>query len=99
MNKLPLEKRVQILSMLCGGSSMRSSSRVTGVSINTVSKLLANAGTVCAQFHDDMVRDIEAEKVQCDETWSFNYAKVKNVANAKKAPMNATTRRIQNSVP
>jgi hypothetical protein len=28
MNKLPLETRVQILSMLCEGSSMRSVSRI-----------------------------------------------------------------------
>jgi uncharacterized protein YerC len=44
MNKLPLAKRVQILSMLCEGSSMRSISPVAGVSINTVSKLLVEAG-------------------------------------------------------
>ena len=50
MNKLPLEKRVQMLSMLCEGSSMRATSRVADVSINTVSKLLVDAGLVCAQF-------------------------------------------------
>ena len=44
MNKLPLAKRVQILSMLCEGSSMRSISRVVDVSINTVDKLLCDAG-------------------------------------------------------
>jgi transposase-like protein len=48
MNKLPLETRVQILSMLCEGSSMRSISRVCDVSINTVSKLLEDAGDVCS---------------------------------------------------
>ena len=40
MNKLPLAKRVQILAMLCEGSSMRSITRVADVSINTVYKLL-----------------------------------------------------------
>lgn len=44
MDKLPLSKRVQILAMLCEGSSMRSISRITDVSINTVSKLLVEAG-------------------------------------------------------
>ena len=53
MNKLPLQKRVQILSMLCEGSSMRSISRVVDVSINTVSKLLVDAGKACAVFHDE----------------------------------------------
>ena len=86
MNKLSLEIRIQILNMLVEGSSMRSISRVTGVSINTVSKLLADAGKVCSVFHDDMVRGVNAKRVQCDEIWSFTYAKAKNVANAKEAP-------------
>src|SRR5690348_16831829 len=86
MNKLPLETRVQILSMLCEGPSMRSVSRIIGVSINTVSKLLVDAGLACAAFHDATVRGIIAQRVQCDEIWSFSYAKQKNVKFAKAAP-------------
>src|SRR5437660_7513070 len=89
MNKLPLETRVQILSMLCEGSSMRSISRVCDVSPNTVDKLLRDAGKACAAFHDDKVRDVKARRVQVDEIWSFTYAKQKNVANAKAAPQGA----------
>jgi IS1 family transposase len=83
MNKLPVEKRVQILSMLCEGSSMRSISRVCGVSINTVTKLLIDAGMACAAFHDSKVRNVPASAIQCDEIWSFSYAKQKNVRFAK----------------
>jgi IS1 family transposase len=86
MNKLPLAKRVQILSMLCEGSSMRSISRVVDVSINTVTKLLVEAGEACADLHDAQVRDVKASKVQCDEIWSFCYAKAKNLAAATDAP-------------
>jgi IS1 family transposase len=86
MNKLPLAKRVQILSMLCEGSSMRSISRVVDVSINTVTKLLVDAGETCLEMHDELVRDVKASKVQCDEIWSFTYAKEKNVAAAEAAP-------------
>ncbi|MDB5439363.1 MAG: transposase [Caulobacteraceae bacterium] len=86
MNKLPLAKRVQILAMLCEGSSMRSISRVAGVSINTVTKLLIDAGETCLAMHDDLVRDVKASKIQCDEIWSFCYAKQKNVAAATAAP-------------
>src|SRR6185312_14684134 len=85
MNKLPLAKRVQILSMLCEGSSMRSISRVADVSINTVSKLLVDAGEACAAYHDEHVRGVKAKRVQCDEIWSFCYAKQKNAAKAKGA--------------
>src|ERR1700686_3738394 len=80
MNKLPLEKRTQILTMLVEGLSLRSISRVCDVSINTVTKLLVDAGRVCAVFHDEKVRDVKARRVQVDEIWSFTYAKQKNVA-------------------
>ena len=83
MNKLPASKRVQILSMLCEGSSMRSVSRLTDVSINTVSKLLVDAGLVCAAFHDENVRGLKSKRVQCDEIWAFVGAKAKNVPQDK----------------
>lgn len=89
MNKLPLKTRVQILHMLCEGSSMRAISRITGVSINTVTKLLVDAGTACAAYHDEHVRNVKAARVQCDEIWSFCYSKQKNVKTAKAAPEGA----------
>jgi IS1 family transposase len=89
MNKLSIAKRAQILSMLVEGSSMRSVSRVADVSINTVAKLLADAGEACAVFHDEAVRGVKAKRVQCDEIWSFVYAKKRNVEGAKDAPEGA----------
>ncbi len=68
---------------------MRSVSRVADVSINTVAKLLADAGDACEAFHDETVRGIRSKRVQCDEIWAFCYAKQKNVATAKKAPDSA----------
>jgi IS1 family transposase len=86
MNKLPLAKRTQILAMLCEGSSMRSISRIADVSINTVAKLLIEAGEACLALHDETVRNVKASRIQCDEIWSFCYAKAKNVPTAKAAP-------------
>jgi IS1 family transposase len=86
MNKLPLQIRVQILSMLCEGASMRSISRIAYVSVNTVVKLLIDAGKACSAYHDQKVRGVKAKRVQVDEIWSFTYAKQKNVAKAKAAP-------------
>ena len=85
MNKLPLETRVPILNMLVEGSSLRWISRVCDVSINTVTKLLVDAGRVCAVFHDEKVRNVKARRVHVDEIWSFRYAKQKNIAKAKAA--------------
>src|SRR5665213_239086 len=89
MNRLPVAKRVQILSMLVEGSSLRSISRIAGVSINTVTKLVVDAGMACATYHDETVRNVKAKRVQCDEIWSFTYAKAKGVKTAKAAPENA----------
>ena len=86
MNKLPTDKRVMILNMLVEGMSMRSISRTVDVSINTVTKLMIEAGEACAAYHDEAVRDVTSSKVQCDEIWAFCYAKEKNVARAKSAP-------------
>ena len=68
---------------------MRSVSRVADVSINTVSKLLVEAGEACAAYHDEHVRNVQARRVQCDEIWSFCYAKQANKATAKAAPVGA----------
>ena len=86
MNKLDAAKRIEILNMLVEGSSMRSISRVCDVSFNTVAKLLEDAGEFCARFHDANVRNVKAKRVQCDEIWSFTYAKERNVARAKSGP-------------
>ena len=82
-------KRAQILHLLVEGSSIRSISRVTGASINTITKLLVDAGNACAAHHDEAVRNVRAKRVQVDEIWSFVYAKQKNVERAKKAPEGA----------
>lgn len=80
MNKLTIEKRAMILTMLVEGSSMRSVSRIADVSINTVTKLLVDAGTVCAEYQNEHLVNIKSKRVQCDEIWSFCYSKEKNVA-------------------
>lgn len=91
MNKLPAEKRTAILSLLCEGNSLRAVTRITGVSINTVTKLLIDAGRACEAFHDTTVRNVAAKRVQCDEIWSFTYAKAKNVEAATAAPEGPAT--------
>ena len=57
---------------------MRSISRVVGVSINTVTKLLVDAGEACQEYHDRTVREVHAQRVEADEVWSFCYSKQKN---------------------
>src|SRR2546430_4957070 len=85
MRKLPLAKRAQILTLLCEGVSMRSIERIVGCSINTVDKLLRDAGEVALGYHDEHVRGVKAQRVQCDEIWSFVHAKAKNAPTSKRA--------------
>ena len=89
MNQLPSPTRVQVLSLLVEGNLMRATSQLTGVSINTVTKLLIQAGEACAAYHEAHVKDVPAKRIQCDEIWSFCYAKSKQVPLAKAAPAEA----------
>ena len=44
MNKLPNEKRAQVLQMMAEGIALRSITRLTGISRTTLQKLLEDAG-------------------------------------------------------
>ncbi len=89
MNRLDTAKRATILGMLVEGSSLRSISRITGASINTVTKLLVDAGEACIAYHDEHVRGVAAKRIQVDEIWQFCYAKQRTVETAKAAPEGA----------
>ncbi len=86
MNKLPIAKRTQIIQLLVEGMSLRATSRIADVSINTVTKLLVDVGTACQEFHNDTVINVKIQRVQCNEIWSFIYAKDKNAEGAVTAP-------------
>ena len=65
---------------------MRAITRITGVSINTVAKLLNDAGHACAAYHHEYVRGIRGRRrIACDEIWSFVYTKERAVQHAKSA--------------
>ena len=89
MNKLPLEKRTQIINLLVEGNSLRATSRIADVSINTVTKLLVDVGKACQRFHNETVINVTSKRVQCDEIWSFIYAKDKNAPEKMKEMGNA----------
>src|SRR5256886_10011322 len=84
MNRLPLERRAQIVGMLAEGNSLRAASRLADVSINTVTKLLLDVGAACEAYQDKTLRGLNSKRIQCDEIWSFVYAKAKNVPEAHK---------------
>ncbi len=90
MRRLPTDQRIRILKALTrGGCSMRATAEMEDVSLNTVKKLLADAGRACAAYHDEVVRGVRSERIQMDEIWSFIYAKQAHVERAKSAPPEA----------
>jgi IS1 family transposase len=79
MNRLDVSRRAQIISSLIEGNSLRSTSRMTGVAINTVVKLAIDAGAACSEYQDQVMRNLTSRRIQVDECWAFCYAKAKNV--------------------
>jgi len=80
MNRLPIEKRAQIIGLLVEGNSMRAITRLVGCSINTVTKLLEDVGFACSLYQNEVMRNLPCKRVQCDEIWAFCGSKEKNVA-------------------
>lgn len=79
MNRLSTERRGQVVSCLVEGMSIRSTVRVTGVAKNTIVKLLEDLGRECSDYQDATLRNLDCKRIECDEIWSFCYAKAKNV--------------------
>jgi len=79
MNKLNGAKRSQVVAALVEGNSIRSTVRMTGVAKNTVVKLLVALGTACERYQRETLVGLRSRRIQCDEIWSFVYAKEKNV--------------------
>lgn len=84
MNKLDDKKRAQILSVLVEGNSLRATARICGVAFNSVLKFVPLIGKVCAEYQDRVFRNLKCRRIQCDEIWSFCYAKQKNVPENKR---------------
>ena len=83
MNSLNTEQRTLVVKALVEGNSLRATARLTGVARMTVEKLLRDLSAACIRYQDEHVRNLRCKRVQCDEIWSFVYAKQKNVPTDK----------------
>ena len=79
MNKLSTQKRAQIIGCLVEGNSIRATARICDVAFNTVLKFIPEIGEACLAYQDKVFRNLKCKRIQCDEIWSFCYAKEKNV--------------------
>ncbi len=84
MNKLNPERQAQVIAALVEGNPIRATVRMTGIAKNTIIKLLVAVGKACVEYQDKALRNLPCKRVQCDEIWSFCYAKAKNLPEDKK---------------
>jgi IS1 family transposase len=84
MNRLSIENRAQVLTLLVEGNSIASACRITGVAKNTVLKLVQDIGHACAAYQDRVMRGLNCRRLQLDEQWAFVGMKSKNVPLEKK---------------
>jgi IS1 family transposase len=85
MNRLSREKQIEVVKCLVEGMSLRATVRMTGVALNTVTKLLVDLGKVCQEYHDTHVRNLKSERIQCDELWAFVAKKDRACSPSEKA--------------
>ena len=79
MNRLNIEERTAIIRCLIEGNSIRSTARITGAARNTITTLLVALGKATSEYQDRTLRNLPSTRMECDEIWSFVYAKAKNV--------------------
>ena len=79
MNRLDASSRAQVIRCLVEGSSIRATVRMTGVSKNTISKLLVELGAKCQAYQSEVFVNLNCKRLQADEIWAFVGAKQKNV--------------------
>src|SRR6266436_3767351 len=85
MNKLSMEKQVQVVAALVEGNSLRSTVRMTGVHRTTIQNLLVELGAVCSEYQDKVMRNLSLKRIQCDEIWQYVGCKAKNVTDKNRS--------------
>lgn len=88
-NILSAERRKLMLQCLVEGMSVRAAGRICGSDKKTVLKLLVDAGKVCHEFQDRMLRSLTCQRIEVDEIWSYIYAKQAHLPRAKSPPPKA----------
>jgi hypothetical protein len=71
MNRTSLVRRTQIINCLVEGNSIRSTERMTDAHRDTIMRLMVEAGNGCSTLHDEQMRNLSCQRIQCDEIWSY----------------------------
>ena len=70
-NHLPKDRKVQVIDGLCNGMSLRACSRVFHTHRTAIQRLLVRVGARCDQLLDEQMRDLDLDRLELDELWTF----------------------------
>lgn len=62
-NILKIEKKIQVISMLCEGASIHGIERITGVNRNTIMNLAVRVGNACQKLMDEKMRGLNCQQI------------------------------------
>ena len=79
MNRLPLDRQIHVISLLCEGNGIRSAERLTGIHRDTIMRLSQRVGDACHRLHHARMRDLQPARLELDETWACLRVKQKNL--------------------
>jgi IS1 family transposase len=60
---------------------------MTGVAKGTVTRLLIEVGKACYRYQYKNLKNLQSRRIQCDEIWSFCYAKQDNLPEKKRGKL------------
>jgi IS1 family transposase len=70
-NKLQIEKKIAVVSILCERSSIRAIEWITGINHNTIMSMGHRVGDACAKLMDTKMRGLTCKRIEVDEIWGF----------------------------
>jgi transposase-like protein/IS1 family transposase len=73
--RIPVDRALLCLNLLCEGSSVRAVERITGTEKKTILRLLVQVGEGCEKMLAEKIQSVPVQDVQADEIWSFIHCK------------------------
>ena len=69
--RIPEDRALLCLSLLCEGSSVRAVERITGTEKRTILRLLVQVGEGCEKMLAETIQSVPVQDVQADELWTY----------------------------
>jgi IS1 family transposase/transposase-like protein len=69
--RLPLDRALLCLHLLCEGNAVRAVERITGTEKKTILRLLVQVGAGCERMLSETVKAVPVQDVQADELWTY----------------------------